>query len=217
MQVTRVHARRVNIGPAWSARRPVHRAEFFPVTRDTPALHPAARICDKLSALMSRPLRILCVGEAWEAAQSQLLARGAIVHKEPAIDSAMANLPRDCDLALVEGHSASARSSLHALATSVGAVVVATARKSSPGETRTAAWLGLRDAYAFVHEVVEAPLGRPDTQMWFASNRYWLLSDEIGAFDEFRSEPHSAAGGAHEGTRHHYLRGGRPGEEFVFE
>ena len=149
-------------------------------------------------------------------ASSQLVARGAIVYNEFAIDPAMTNLPGDCDLALVDGDGLAAHSLLPVLGASIGAVVIAAARSSS-GQARPAAWLSLRDTYAFVQELGRATGHRPDKQLWFASNRYWLLSDEIGAFDQFRSEPHSAARGTHEGTRRYYLGGGRLVKHFVFD
>ena len=126
----------------------------------------------------------------------------------------MANLPGDCDLAFVEDGE---HSSLHALGASIGAVVIAAARSSSSGETRLADWQTLRGAYAFVQELGQATGRSPDKRLWFASNRYWLLSDEIGAFNQFRSEPHSLAGGVHEGTRRYYLGNGRLVKHFVFD
>jgi hypothetical protein len=217
MQISRTRGRRATIGPAWSARRAVQRDEFHRVAPGAAPVDPVLSIHDKLSAVLGRTLRILCVGSGWELATSQLAARGAIVHNELAIDFATANVSGDCDLALVDGDGLAARSSLPALRASIGAIVIAAARSSS-GETRPAGWLTLRDTYAFVQELGQAASGRrPDKQLWFASNRYWLLSDEIGVFDQFTSEPHSAARGTHEGTRRYYLGDGRLVKHFVFD
>ena len=86
-----------------------------------------------------------------------------------------------------------------------------------PVKLELAAWQTLRGAYAFVQELGQATGRSPDKRLWFASNRYWLLSDEIGAFDQFRSEPHSLAGGVHEGTRRYYLGSGRLVKHFIFD
>lgn len=61
--------------------------------------------------------------------------------------------------------------------------------------------------YSFVHE-----LGRHNTHLstivrplYFASNRFWYLSEQFGSFDAYKSDSHAYAKGVHQGTRRYYF------------
>ena len=68
----------------------------------------------------------------------------------------------------------------------------------------------LRD-YAFVHELaqLQTHLSEVKRPLYFASNHYWYLSNQIGYFENVQSESHSYAHGTHQDTRRYYFGEGR--------
>ncbi|NJD69568.1 MAG: methyltransferase domain-containing protein [candidate division NC10 bacterium] len=65
----------------------------------------------------------------------------------------------------------------------------------------------LLSGFAFVHELAQhkthlSGIPRP---LYFASNRYWYLNDQVVAFDSWQAYPHVLAQDVHQGTRRYYF------------
>lgn len=65
----------------------------------------------------------------------------------------------------------------------------------------------LLSGFAFVHELAQhhthlSGIPRP---LYFASNRYWYLNDQVVAFDSWQAYPHVLAQNTHQGTRRYYF------------
>lgn len=65
----------------------------------------------------------------------------------------------------------------------------------------------LLGGFAFVHELAQhqthlSCILRP---LYFASNRYWYLNDQVVAFDSWQVYPHVLAQNIHQGTRRYYV------------
>ena len=73
---------------------------------------------------------------------------------------------------------------------------------SQPEDPRT-----LLDTIAFFHEFARhathlAPIPRP---LFVASNRYWILGDEVCSFESWSKGPHALGYGTHEGSRRYFF------------
>ena len=63
------------------------------------------------------------------------------------------------------------------------------------------------EGYAFVHEIARhrTHLSSFDRPLYFASNRYWFLNNQLEAFDSWTSESHAFANNASFGTRRYFF------------
>jgi O-antigen chain-terminating methyltransferase len=77
----------------------------------------------------------------------------------------------------------------------------------------------LLSGFAFVHEIGQCGTHLSDVTrpFYFASNRYWHLNGELGAFDSWRDDSHSFARGTHEGTRRYFFGGDAIAKVFYLE
>lgn len=106
------------------------------------------------------------------------------------------------------------REMLSTLARKVGAGIFEMAVREEPVYWSVALPASPREllqGFSFVHRTAEygthvSDIRRP---LYVASNRYWLLGDQIGAFDRFTTESHRRARGLFADTRLYYFGAGR--------
>lgn len=65
--------------------------------------------------------------------------------------------------------------------------------------------------YTFVHKLAQhkTHLSEVKRPLYFASNRFWYLNNQLGYFQSIQSEPHQYAHGVHQSTRRYYFGEGR--------
>lgn len=77
----------------------------------------------------------------------------------------------------------------------------------------------LLDGIAFAHELARhethlAPIPRP---LFVASNRYWLLEDQVERFDSWSSDSHALAQNTHQGSRRYFFSAKRVLKTYMFD
>ena len=99
---------------------------------------------------------------------------------------------------------------LERAATLSGALVVELALREEPlywGPSQPEDPRTLLNTIAFFHEFARhathlAPISRP---LFVASNRYWILGDEVCSFESWSTEPHALADDVHQGGRRYFF------------
>lgn len=69
----------------------------------------------------------------------------------------------------------------------------------------------LLEGFAFFHELGQQgdPASSDARRLYVASNRYWCLDGQAGAFDTWQVDSHAMAQGTHQGTRRYFFGGGQ--------